>query len=244
MQSSNDNFQEVEPVTQEWSFERIATERRPLGWEKVFEECSGTFRHMDKILSNKPLYPLRKHMFRALEIVRPEDVKVILLGQDPYPSSLPSGKPKAQGLSFSINYFDRDIPSSLQNIYKELGRSFPDHVANHGSLIGWAKQGVLLINSALTFCPDDNKPHTELWKHFIVTVLQEVCNKSPGCVAVLLGSHAQNYAKYMKNNIKILQTSHPSGRSCHMGFLGSNIFKNCNDELVALGLSPVDWNVY
>lgn len=238
-------FSELAVIDQSWTLTDIAQKRVPPTWEKVFKECEKTFLHMDKVLEGKTLYPLKKHLFRALDLVPLNQVKVILLGQDPYMNLDRHGQPQAVGLSFSVDYDNKEIPPSLQNIFKEISNSYPDFTYASGSLIDWAKQGVLLLNSALTYCPQDsNKPHTELWKHFIKTVLREVADNNSGCVAILLGAHAQKYASDMKSNIHVLATSHPSGRSAHMGFLGSQIFKNCNDELEKMGRRAIDWNIY
>lgn len=228
-------FEEVEEVKEEWSLARLAAERPSPSWENVFQECEKTFPKLDEVLSTKTIYPRRKHIFRAFDLCRREEVKVLLLGQDPYPTP-----GKAVGLSFSIPYTDRNIPGSLQNIFKEIKKSYPQAEFNSGCLIPWAKQGVLLLNSALTFTPGE-QPHTELWKHFIVTVLQELSNQP--LVAILLGVHAQKYEKYLKSRVKIIKTSHPSGRSAHMGFLGSGCFQQCNDFLQDLGLEPIEWSL-
>lgn len=234
----------VEPITQEWSIAKVARERTPSTWEDVFVECDKTFDHIDEQLKDKVLYPEKKYLFRALDLTKSYKVKVILLGQDLYPTLLSTGKPRAQGLSFSVSKNDPQIPPSLQNMFKEIRSSCEGTVHKHGCLISWAKQGVLLLNSALTFCPEDPEPHVQLWKHFVVTVINKVCKENDFCVAILLGAKAQKYASNMKSNVKILETSHPSGRSAHMGFLGSGIFKQCNEELEKAGLSPIDWSTY
>lgn len=228
-------FEEVEPVSEEWSITRLAEERPSSSWERVFQECNNSFINLDEVLQGKTIYPQRKYIFRALDLCRREKVKVLLLGQDPYPTP-----GQAVGLSFSVPYKEKKVPSSLQNIFKEIKNSYPEAEFNSGCLIPWVKQGVLLLNSALTFTPGD-RPHTELWKHFIVTTLQELSTQP--LVAILLGSHAQKYSKYLKSSVKIIETSHPSGRSAHLGFLGSGCFKKCNEALEELGLAPIDWSL-
>lgn len=230
----------LQPIGQNWSFSRIAKERPPPTWEKVFEESEKCLNHIDKQLTGKILYPLRKHTFRAFELTPLPEVKLLILGQDPYPQILESGKPKAIGLSFSIDYNDKDIPVSLKNMFKEIARTSPGFRPSHGSLIRWAQQGVLLLNSALTFDPNSEKDHTEIWKDFIVHVLEKI--EKP-CVALLLGGKAQAFSKHLKSNVKTVETSHPSGRSAYLGFNGSACFDQCNALLVEMGMTPIDWNL-
>lgn len=239
-------LKEVPVITQEWSIERIAKERTPMTWEKPFEECAKTFQHIDNILKNKKeIYPLKRHIFRAFELTRADNVKVCLLGEDPYPQLLSNGKPKAIGLSFSIDHFDRSIPVSLRNIFAEIERSYPETNHTSGSLINWSKQGVLLINSALTLSPEDIEKgikHVDIWKHFVSAALKEICSRNDNFIVILLGRHAQSYAPCFKRNAKILQTSHPSRYSVKKGFEGSNIFKQCNELLIEMDKKPIDWS--
>jgi len=225
-------FEEVEPVGKDWSIYRIATERTPESWESVFEECKTSFQNIDEVLEGKTVYPEKRHIFRALTLCKKEEVKVLILGQDPYPTP-----GDAVGLSFSVKY-GKKVPGSLSNIFKEIRNSYPETKFSSGCLIPWAKQGVLLLNSALTFTPGE-EPHTIIWKHFIISVLAELTQPY---VAILLGAHAQSYSRYLKSNVKIIQTSHPSQRSAYLGFFKSGCFRQCNDLLEGLGHEPIDWS--
>lgn len=236
------SFYEIPSVDEGWTIAEVAEKCTPPTWERVFEECKSTIRHTSKLLEGKTVYPLKKDIFRAFYLTPADKVKVIILGQDPYPSLI-DGKPRAQGLAFSVSPKD-DIPASLKNIFKEIAGSYPDFRYSSGCLSDWAKQGVLLLNTALTYCPEDKDPHVVLWKHFVVTVISEVCARNDGCVAILLGSHAQGYSKFLKSNVKTLEASHPSGRSAFISFLGSGIFKKCNDLLSEIGHTPIDWSIY
>ena len=124
----------------------------PSSWRPVFTEAKDEFVYLDEVIKTE-VFPEKKSVFKAFELTPLHDVRVVLLGQDPYHQRKPNGKPRAQGLSFSVSK-DDDIPVSLKNIYQEIKNEYPEYnPPKHGDLSRWARQGVLLLNSSLTVEP-------------------------------------------------------------------------------------------
>lgn len=218
----------------------------PLGWEKVFEEAMEELEGIDQLLlrtsASKTIVPDRENIFNAFYLTPLDKVKVVIIGQDPYPQISPqTGKPVAQGFSFSVDKTDK-IPSSLNNIFKELDKSIPEFkFPYHGDLSSWAKQGVLLLNSSLTCNLNEPNSHQKfkIWMPFISKIL----NAIPKGIYPLWGREAQKMKSYINSGSLILETSHPSGLSCHQGFMGCGHFVKINKELIKRGQEPIDWNV-
>ena len=171
-------------------------------------------------------------------------VKVVILGLDPYPQET-NGIPNGCGLAFS---YRRDFPvpsnSSLHNIFKELAKEYPGYVKpNHGDLSSWCKQGVLLLNTALTVLPMMPKSHLNIWEPFISNILNIIVQVNPNVVFLLWGGDAKKMVTKI-GKAKYFETSHPSGQSAYRGFIGCNHFTLANQYLVEKGLTPIDWNVY
>lgn len=237
----------VEEIDQTWSLMDIVTRRAPVGWEEVFRDAIPEFQDLEEILQRRgDFVPLKQNLFRAFELTPLSRVSVVLVGQDPYPQivNLRGRKvPRAQGLSFSVDR-DDEIPSSLQNIFKELARSIPDFRApHHGDLTDWALQGVLLLNMSLTTSPGMAGAHGQIWLGFISKVLAAINEHRPRTVFILLGKEAQRLRTMIGERGIILESSHPSGLSAHRGFLGSNIFERANRLLVQAGRDPITWQL-
>lgn len=238
----------VPEIDQEWTVERIVKERVPKGWEEVFKEAMPELQDISDILNEQEreygtYYPLKRDLFRAFELTPAQKVKVVMLGQDPYPQTLLSGLPRATGLSFSVRR-DDEIPFSLKNIYKELEGSIEGFKAPcHGDLTEWAYQGVFLLNMCLTVIPGKPGSHKELWLGFIVKVLAYLAEIRPRCIYVLLGLEAQKVQKYLGERSIVFTSSHPSGRSADKGFLGSKIFRKVNQQLIKQGETPIKWQL-
>lgn len=182
------------------------------------------------------IYPSRENWFKALELTPLENVKVVLIGQDPY-----FNPNQAMGLSFSVNKEVRK-PPSLVNIYKELEAEYGKTMPSHGDLTSWAKQGVLLINAILTVNAGNPLSHSKFgWQKFTDEVIKLLQTKD-NIVYFLLGGNAQKYESKITNKTHlILKTSHPSPLSSYRGFLGSGIFKKANVFLEEKGIKPIDW---
>lgn len=203
----------------------------------------------DTILQrNEIIAPDLYDIFAALKETPLDQVKVVIIGQDPYPTLLSNGKKRAQGLSFSVSREDV-IPASLKNIYKVLERTIPDFKApNHGDLREWTKQGVLLLNMALT-CPI-NQPNGHgkypIWSAFIKALLEEIQNVNPNCAYVLWGKEAQKIKSLIRSGRpKYFECGHPSPQSVNRGgdFLQNNHFNEINNYLIQTGKSPINWTL-
>lgn len=202
------------------------------GWLQYFNPFT---EHMKTVvfpkISSEPSLPLPGNLFKCFTFCEPSDIKVVILGQDPYYTVSPI---YATGLAFSAN---KDIPynllpKSLLNIYKELVNSFPDiNLPNHGCLDNWAEQGILLLNTSLTVKQKSPKLHMHLWKKFTDNIIASLSNDYDNIVFVLMGEHAQSKKDLIDTNKHIvLTTSHPSPLSARKGFFGSKIFESISNH--------------
>lgn len=187
----------------------------------------------------KVIYPKGDEIFNALNSTPFSDVKVVILGQDPY-----HGPGQAHGLCFSVQKGVAP-PPSLVNIFKEIttdlglsGHGFP-----HGCLTGWAGQGVLLLNAVLTVERHKAGSHQgKGWETFTDRVVEVISRKQTHCVFLLWGSYAQKKGSVIDRNRHLVLTApHPSPLSAHRGFFGCKHFSRCNDYLQANGKTPIDW---
>jgi uracil-DNA glycosylase len=189
----------------------------------------------------KQIFPRGSDWFRALNLTPFEQVRVVILGQDPY-----HGPGQAHGLCFSVKDGVRPLPS-LVNIYKELETDLGIKPRRHGFLQPWAKQGVLLLNSVLTVEMGQAASHRERgWERFTDRIIGEVNAKAEPVVFMLWGSYAQKKAAFVRGvdqggHHLILTAPHPSPLSAHNGFFGCRHFSKANEFLVSRGLAPIDW---
>lgn len=187
---------------------------------------------------NKIVYPPESDWFRALELTSFEDVKVVILGQDPY-----HGEGQAHGLAFSVP-LDVKIPPSLFNIYKELKADLDISPPPHGNLEHWAKQGVLLLNAVLTVEAGKAGSHQgHGWEKFTDAIIRKLDNQQRPLVFILWGKYAQDKAGYIdRKRHLVLASAHPSPLSAHTGFFGSKPFSQTNTFLRSKGLAEIDWS--
>lgn len=192
-----------------------------------------------ELQAGKTIYPPRPHWFAALQSLNPDDVRVVILGQDPY-----HGAGEAHGLSFSVPEGIR-IPPSLANIYKELARDLGVNPPQHGCLQDWATQGVLLLNSALTVEADKAGSHAKKgWEALTDALIHELAQRHEGLVFMLWGAHAQKKAaKIDRNRHLVLESVHPSPLSAYRGFIGNGHFSAANTYLIQTGRQPIDWQL-
>ncbi|MGO4563708.1 uracil-DNA glycosylase [Rhizobium sp. 2YAF20] len=185
----------------------------------------------------KSIFPRGPEYFRALDLTPLSDVKVVILGQDPY-----HGQGQAHGLCFSVQP-GVPIPPSLVNIYKELQSDLGIPPAPHGFLESWAKQGVLLLNSVLTVEESRAASHQgKGWERFTDAVIRTVNDECNAVVFMLWGSYAQKKAAFVDaSRHLVLKAAHPSPLSAHNGFLGSKHFSKADAYLKANGREPIDW---
>jgi uracil-DNA glycosylase len=185
----------------------------------------------------KRIFPRGSEWFRALDLTPLEDVRVVILGQDPY-----HGEGQAHGLCFSVRP-GVQVPPSLVNIFKEIERDLGIRPARHGFLEHWAKQGVLLLNSVLTVEMGRAASHRERgWERFTDQIIQAVNAKPEPVVFLLWGSYAQKKAGFVDTSRHlVLKAPHPSPLSAHSGFFGCRHFSKANAFLESRGLQPIDW---
>lgn len=186
------------------------------------------------------VFPPEQQVFSAFDATPFEQVKVVILGQDPY-----HGPDQAHGLCFSVLPGIKP-PPSLANMYKELvqdiaGFSIPEH----GYLMPWAEQGVLLLNTVLTVEQGQAHSHKHLgWEQFTDRVIDEINQHSEGVVFLLWGAHAQKKGKNIdKTRHHVLHAPHPSPLSAHRGFFGCQHFSRTNELLISMGKTPINWQV-
>ncbi|MGE7367791.1 uracil-DNA glycosylase [Neorhizobium sp. NPDC001467] len=189
--------------------------------------------------AGKRIFPKGSEYFRALDLTPLDEVKVVILGQDPY-----HGAGQAHGLCFSVQPGVR-TPPSLVNIYKELRDDLGIEPAKHGFLEHWAEQGVLLLNSVLTVEEGKAAAHQGRgWEKFTDAVIRTVNDECDGVVFILWGSYAQKKASFVdQERHLVLKSAHPSPLSAHNGFLGSRPFSKTNEYLQSIGKDPVDWQL-
>lgn len=183
------------------------------------------------------VYPPRDEIFRALQETPYQSTKVVILGQDPY-----HGRGQAQGLSFSVRP-GVTIPPSLRNIYKELAADLDAPIPDHGSLIAWAKQGVLLLNAVLTVKEGEPNSHKGLgWEQFTDAVISKLNEREQPTVFILWGSYAQKKGAFIdRSRYLVLESAHPSPFAARKGFFGSRPFSASNAYLIQHGMAPVHW---
>lgn len=190
--------------------------------------------------SQHVVYPPADDIFNALHLTPLSEVKVLILGQDPY-----HNEHQAHGLSFSVLPEQREIPPSLQNIYKELQSDLGCNIPNNGYLKKWADQGVLLLNTVLTVRAHQANSHQgKGWENFTDAIIRAVNEQDRPVVYMLWGRPAQSKIP-MLNNPKhlILKAPHPSPLSAYRGFFGCKHFSQANEFLVEHGTSPIDWQI-
>lgn len=195
----------------------------------------------DERAAGKTVYPT--DVFRALRLTSPDDVKIVILGQDPYHGD-DRGTPQAHGLAFSVPPAVR-TPPSLRNIFKEIAANFGHDTPRHGCLDTWARQGVLLLNTVLTVERGAAASHARRgWEQCTDTLIRELARRHRGLVFMLWGAHAQaKRALFDASAHCVLEAPHPSPLSAHRGFLGCRHFALANDYLVAAGREPIDWRL-
>jgi uracil-DNA glycosylase len=187
--------------------------------------------------AKKTVYPPLHEVFSAFDACSFEDTKVVILGQDPYHK-----KGLAHGLAFSVRPTVKTLPPSLVNIRAEAGISKED--VPHGSLIGWSRQGVLLINTVMTVEEGKANSHKDQgWEEFTDGVISALNHHHKGVIFILWGTYAKKKGEHIdRSKHFILEAPHPSGLSAHKGFFGCDHFRKCNSLLRQTGRREIDWN--
>ena len=195
---------------------------------------------MKEEYSRTVVYPPAEDIFNALHFTPLSEVKVLILGQDPY-----HNEHQAHGLSFSVLPDQKEIPPSLQNIYKELQDDLGCYIPDNGYLEKWAKQGVLMLNTLLTVRAHQAFSHKGIgWEQFTDAAIEALARQDRPMVFILWGRPAQSKKPMIYNSKHlILESAHPSPLSAYRGFFGSRPFSRTNEYLKENGLAPIDWQI-
>lgn len=214
-------------------------------WDQVLEEEFSKDYYqklrlfLDSEYANKEIFPQAKDIYTALRATDYKDVKVVILGQDPYHEPQ-----QAHGLSFSVN---KGVvpPPSLINIYKELQSDLNCFIPNNGYLMKWAKQGVLLLNTVLTVEAHKANSHKGRgWEQLTDKIIQKINEKDSPVVFILWGRNARDKKQFITNKRHlIIESVHPSPLSAYNGFFGSKPFSKTNNFLIQNKIKPIDWQI-
>ena len=218
-------------ISNDWA-EPLAPEFKKPYYAKLYRTIKEEYQ-------TRQIFPEPNDIFNAFHLTPLSDVKVVILGQDPYHND-----GQAHGLCFSVNP-DVDIPPSLVNIYQELHDDLGCKIPNNGYLEKWAKQGVLMLNTVLTVRAHQANSHRGIgWEEFTDAAIRILNEQDRPMVFILWGRPAQ-MKKSMLTNPKhlILEAPHPSPLSAYRGFFGSKPFSKTNQFLEAHGLTPIDWQI-
>lgn len=213
------------------------------GWRAVIESAyqQPWFNHLTNFLTDErrqyTICPAVSEEFAALQLTPLNQVRVVILGQDPY-----HGAGQAHGLSFSVPHGQK-IPPSLRNIFRELQSDLGIEPSSHGCLTHWARQGVLLLNTVLTVRADEPHSHRgQGWEELTTRLIARV-NDRPHVAFLLWGSPAQEQARHIADRHLIVRSAHPSPLSAYRGFFGSRPFSRVNTYLESVGQEPIDWRL-
>ncbi|MBO6047057.1 MAG: uracil-DNA glycosylase [Erysipelotrichaceae bacterium] len=196
-------------------------------------------RFVENEYAHKTVFPPHNQIYHAFNFVDYEDIKVVIIGQDPYHE-----KYQANGLAFSVNRGVR-LPPSLVNIYKEAHSDVGIDIPRHGDLSAWARQGVLLLNTVLTVVEGRANSHKDHgWEVFTDHIIEVMNAREKPLVFILWGAQAGNKGRMIDTRRHlVIRSAHPSPLSAHRGFFGSRPFSRANDFLIANGQTPIDWRI-
>ena len=214
-------------------------------WDKVLKEMFDSkeyqafFQKIENEYQNKIIYPKKENIYNALKLTPYENVKVVIVGQDPY-----HGENEAHGLSFSVQSGIK-LPPSLKNIYKEILNDLNIVEPNCGDLTSWAKEGVLLLNSVLTVEKDKPASHAKIgWNKYTDYIIQKINEKEKPVVFILWGNFAKTKKELITNPKHLIITSaHPSPFSARNGFFESKPFSKTNEFLKENNIKPINWQL-
>ena len=218
----------------------------PSGWRSLLkEETEKPYYRMlnafleQELVDGQRILPARKYIFNALATTSYDQVRVLLVGQDPYPTP-----GHAHGLCFSVKPTVRPLPFSLRNIYRELREDLGCQIPNNGYLEPWARQGMLMLNTVLTVrAHQANSHHGRGWERFTDRIIELVTQKQTRVVFLLWGREAQKKQKLIaQSHHAVVACAHPSPLSVRK-FFGCRCFSHINRHLANAGLAPIDWQI-
>jgi len=233
----------------------------PEGWENLFNNSRKDLEYISKFIEKEKaqygmVLPDTNNIFKIYELLKPEDIKVIIIGQEPYNQVKLDGTPKDQGIAFSLSRDDY-VNSTLSLIFDEIKRSYDDIynlrklknvnpfvTPSHGDLTKWIEQGVFLLNMSLTTRINTNDAHGRRWMGFIIRTIQEIHNKNPNVIYLLWGNKAQSLRSYIKNPSIVYTSQYPSKNNYGEDpFNGCNHFVKVNETLESKDKNPINWNI-
>lgn len=242
--NSNDNQEKSETIentsTNNWLYDSV-----PSSWKECLLSYQDKLLEISNFLANKEFLPSRENIWRALELTPLSSIKVVILGQDPYPTP-----GNAHGLAFSVLPDVHPIPPSLKNIYKELVNDIGFITPKHGNLEEWAKHGVMLLNTVLTVEAGSPQSHTKIgWEEITDQIIRSIAAQNKNVIFVLWGKSAQVKKKLLNlyldtNRHHIFESAHPSPLSASKGFFGTKPFSKINEWLKEMGKEAIDWQIY
>ena len=214
-------------------------------WDEILKDefDKEYYQKMRKFLINeyrtKRIYPKADEIFTAFKLTGYKDTKIVLLGQDPY-----HGPNQAHGLAFSVKEGVK-LPPSLQNMYKEINEEYGSEMSKSGYLVPWAKQGVLLLNTALTVVAENANSHSKIgWEIFTDNVIEYLNKRDEPLIFILWGNNARSKKRLIDmDKHYILETVHPSPLSANRGFFGCGHFRKANEILKELGKEEINWKM-
>jgi ATP-dependent DNA helicase PIF1 len=226
----------TESAISNWLFDSI-----PSSWKETMAGCENKLAELSVTLATKDFLPRKCDIWRALELTPLDKVRIVILGQDPYPTP-----GNAHGLAFSVERGVKPLPASLKNIYKEIGTDLGLELPAHGNLESWAKQGVLLLNTVLTVEAGSPQSHSKIgWETVTDEIMRAVCLQNRSAIFVLWGKSAQAKKKLINSlgcgEFRIIESAHPSPLSARTGFFGSKPFSKINDWLKTDGGHEINW---
>jgi len=217
-------------INADWS--EILTSRFPIEYKREL------FTWLEQEYASKTIFPPKEMVFNALNITNLKNIKVVIIGQDPYHTP-----GQADGLAFSCA--NGTPQPSLTNIFKEISSDLGLTMSKSTDLTPWAKQGVMLLNTSLTVVAHTPASHSnKLWHTFTTEIVKILNEQNQPIVFILWGNHAKSFTKLLTNPMHlVLQSAHPSPFSAYNGFFGCKHFSKCNNFLMEHGLKPIDWQI-
>ncbi len=241
--SISGNIKAESPEANELAFELRTC---PIGWIELWDEFKFSADRIAAKVAETKYYPTCDNILNAYKTVTPKTVKVVIIGTNPHCQTVNiNGEdvPKDIGLAYSQRRDDPNLTPSLNNIYAEIKKEYPEFVIpNHGDLTHWHEQGVMLLNMILTVKPDlPGSCSAKLWSPLIDKTVSLICRENRDVIFLLWGNTAKSLKRVIPKNIKVLEAASPSALSAHKGFFGCGHFREVNEILGEKG--HIDWTV-